>query len=244
MERLQKVLAHAGVASRRKSEELISKGHVRVNGTVVKEMGVLVGNSDLIEVDGVPIYREEPVYFLLNKPRNMITAVSDDKDRPVVTDLFPNIEQRIYPVGRLDYDTTGALILTNDGELSQLLMHPKHQIDKTYVAKVKGMIDRKSLNRLEKGVVVEGKKTAPAKAKILSADRSRDISMVELTIHEGRNRQVKNMFQAIGHPVEKLKRESYGTLTLDGLQPGEWRELKTFEIYQLRNAATQNDTTN
>ncbi|WP_041556249.1 pseudouridine synthase [Carnobacterium sp. 17-4] len=241
MERLQKVLAHAGVASRRKSEELISKGHVKVNGKVVKEMGIQIGNSDVVEVDGVPIYREEPVYFLLNKPRNMITAVSDDKGRPVVTDLFTNIEQRIYPVGRLDYDTTGALMLTNDGELSQLLMHPKYQIDKTYVAKVKGLVDRKALNKLEKGIVIEGKKTAPAKAKILSADRAKDITMVELTIHEGRNRQVKNMFQAIGHPVEKLKRESYGTLTLDGLQTGEWRELKTFEIYQLRNSATQEE---
>ncbi|ALV20991.1 MAG: pseudouridine synthase [Carnobacterium sp.] len=240
MERLQKVMAHAGIASRRKSEELIVKGRVKVNGEVVKELGVQVGNSDRVEVDGVPIDREEPIYFLLNKPRNTISAVSDDKDRRVVTDLFPHIEQRIYPVGRLDYDTTGALILTNDGELSQMLMHPKFNIDKTYVAKVEGMVEKHTLTKLEKGIVVEGKRTAPAKAKIISADKAKNVTMVELTIHEGRNRQVKNMFKAVGHPVQKLKRETYGTLNLDGLRPGEWRELKSFEVNQLRNLANQN----
>lgn len=240
MERLQKVMAHAGVASRRKSEELILKGHVKVNGKVVTELGTQVGSSDKVEVDGIPIDREEPVYFLLNKPRNMISAVSDDKDRQVVTDLFPQVEQRIYPVGRLDYDTTGALILTNDGELSQMLMHPKFHIDKTYVAKVEGLINNRSLSKLEKGIVLEGRKTAPAKVKLLSADKIKNVSMVELTIHEGRNQQVKNMFKAVGHPVQKLKRETYGTLNLAGLRPGEWRELKSFEINQLRNLVKQN----
>ncbi len=240
MERLQKVMAHAGIASRRKSEELIVKGHVRVNGKLVTELGVQVGNSDRVEVDGVPIDREEPIYFLLNKPRSMISAVSDDKERRVVTDLFTHVEQRIYPVGRLDYDTTGALILTNDGELSQMLMHPKFHIDKTYVAKVEGIVDRRSLNKLENGINIEGKKTSPAKAKILSVDNDKKMSMVELTIHEGRNQQVKNMFRAIGHPVQKLKRETYGTLNLNGLRPGEWRELKSFEVNQLRNLINEN----
>lgn len=237
MERLQKVMAHAGVDSRRKCETLITQGRVKVNGKVVTEQGIQVSQNDLIEVDNIPIDREEPVYFLLNKPRNMITAVSDDKGRPVVTDLFYGVEQRIYPVGRLDYDTTGVLILTNDGELSQLLMHPKHEIDKVYVAKVKGLIQKKMLNQLEKGVVIEGRKTAPAKTKLLSSNVEKQTSIVQITIHEGRNRQVKKMFEAVGHPVQKLTREVYGNLTLNGLTSGEWRELKHFEVQQLRKLA-------
>ncbi|MBM6613713.1 rRNA pseudouridine synthase [Desemzia sp. RIT804] len=237
MERLQKVMAHAGVDSRRKCETLITQGRVKVNGKVVTELGVQVNQSDLIEVDNIPVDREEPVYFLLNKPRNMITAVSDDKSRPVVTDLFFGVEQRIYPVGRLDYDTTGVLILTNDGELSQLLMHPKHEIEKVYVAKVKGLIQRKMLRQLEKGVVIEGKKTAPAHTKLLSSNVEKQTSIVQITIHEGRNRQVKKMFEAVGHPVQKLTREAYGNLNLNGLSSGEWRELKHFEVQQLRELA-------
>ncbi|MFL2099959.1 pseudouridine synthase [Desemzia sp. FAM 23991] len=237
MERLQKVMAHAGVDSRRKCETLITQGRVKVNGKVVTELGVQVNQSDLIEVDNIPVDREEPVYFLLNKPRNMITAVSDDKGRPVVTDLFFGVEQRIYPVGRLDYDTTGALILTNDGEFSQLLMHPKHEIEKVYVAKVKGLIQRKTLRQLEKGVVIEGKKTAPASTKLLSSNVEKQTSIVQITIHEGRNRQVKKMFEAVGHPVQKLTREAYGNLNLNGLNSGDWRELKHFEVQQLRELA-------
>lgn len=237
MERLQKVMAHAGVDSRRKCETLITQGRVKVNGKVTTELGVQVNQSDLIEVDNIPIDREEPVYFLLNKPRNMITAVSDDKGRPVVTDLFYGIEQRIYPVGRLDYDTTGVLILTNDGELSQLLMHPKHEIEKVYVAKVKGLIQKKTLRQLEKGVMIEGKKTAPASTKLLSSNVEKQTSIVQITIHEGRNRQVKKMFDAVGHPVQKLTRETYGNLSLSGLNSGDWRELKHFEVQQLRELA-------
>lgn len=237
MERLQKVMAHAGVDSRRKCETLITQGRVKVNGKVVTELGVQVNSNDRIEVDNIPIDREEPVYFLLNKPRNMITAVSDDKGRPVVTDLFMGIEQRIYPVGRLDYDTTGALILTNDGELSQLLMHPKHEIEKVYVAKVKGVVLKKTLRILEKGIVIEGRKTAPAKTKLLSVNAEKGTSIVQITLHEGRNRQVKKMFEAVGHPVQKLTREAYGNLTIAGLASGEWRELKHFEIQQLKQLA-------
>lgn len=239
MERLQKVLSHAGVASRRKSEELIATGHVKVNGTIVTEMGFQVDKQDQIEVDGIPIYREEPVYFLLYKPRGVISAVSDDKNRKVVTDFFPHIKQRIYPVGRLDYDTTGLLLLTNDGEFAQLLMHPKHQIEKTYVAKIKGLLLPPQLRKLERGVTIEGKKTAPAKAVVLSTDRVKDTSIVQLTIHEGRNHQVKNMFMAVGHPVEKLKRETYGCLTLQGLSPGETRELVPHEVKKLRHLALE-----
>ena len=239
MERLQKVIAQSGVASRRKAEELIATGHVKVNGLTVKEMGIQIGNSDVVEVDGVPIDREQPVYFLLYKPRNTISAVSDDKERRVVTDFFGGVSQRIYPVGRLDYDTTGVLIMTNDGELSQQLMHPKYHIPKTYVAKVKGMVDPMSIKKLERGIKIDGKKTAPAKANLISADRVKQTSIVELTIYEGRNRQVKNMFMALGFPVQKLKRETYGSLNLEGLKPGEWRELKSFEVNSLRNLAKE-----
>lgn len=234
MDRLQKVMAHAGIASRRKSEELIKEGKVKVNGKVVTELGTQVAQSDKIEVDNVPIESEEPVYFLLNKPRSTISAVTDDKNRKVVTDLFPMIEQRIYPVGRLDYDTTGALILTNDGDFAQLLMHPKNEVKKTYVAKVKGLISKKALRQLEKGVTIEGKKTAPAQVKLMSADTQKNTSMIELIIHEGRNHQVKKMLESVGYPVQKLTREVYGNVSTKGLNSGEWRELKKHEVNQLR----------
>lgn len=241
MERLQKVMAHAGVASRRKSEELIQTGRVKVNGKVIKELGTQVSRQDRISVDDVIIEREQPVYYLLNKPRGVVSSVSDDKGRKTVLDLFPNVEQRIYPVGRLDYDTTGALILTNDGEFAQLLMHPKYEIEKTYVAKVKGRVEKPKLAKLEKGIMIEGKKSAPAKARLLSWDKQKETSMIELIIHEGQNHQVKKMLQAIGYPVEKLKREKYGHVSLQGLQPAEWRELKKFEVQKLIRAAKNNE---
>lgn len=235
MERLQKVIAHAGIASRRKAESLITEGRVRVNGEVTEELGTKVSKKDIIEVDGVPIYQEEPVYYLFYKPRGVISAVSDDKNRKVVTDYFVGIPERIYPVGRLDYDTSGALLLTNDGDFSQRLSHPKHQVDKVYVAKVKGYADNKTLYPLTKGVMVEGKKTAPARFDVISTDRKAGTSIVELTIHEGRNHQVKNMLAAVGLPVQKLKRERYGDLTLQGLRPGEFRRLNAKEVNGLRN---------
>lgn len=237
MERLQKVIAHAGIASRRKAEEIISNGRVKVNGEVVTELGTKVGKKDVVEVDGVPIYQEEPVYYLFYKPRGVISAVTDDKNRRVVTDFFPEVTERIYPVGRLDYDTSGILVLTNDGDFSQKLAHPKHQIDKVYVAKVKGIADQKNLYPLTKGIVLEGKKTAPARYNIISSDKKAETSIVELTIHEGRNHQVKNMLQAVGLPVQKLKREKYGELTLKGLKPGEYRRLNAKEIKNLLHQA-------
>lgn len=239
MERLQKVIAHAGVASRRKAEELITEGKVTVNGSVVKELGVKVGPSDKIEVSGVPLEREEPVYFLLYKPRGVISSVKDDKGRKVVTDFFEHIEQRIYPVGRLDYETSGALILTNDGEFANLLMHPSSKVDKVYVAKVKGIPPKEMLRKLERGVNLDDGKTAPAKAKLLSLDKKKQTAIVEITIHEGKNRQVRRMFEAIGHPVLKLKRERYGTLTLHGLSAGDVKELTPHEVKQLRTLAME-----
>ena len=230
MERLQKVIAHAGL--------LILEGKVKVNGKVVKELGVKVGPNDKVEVNEVPLEKESPVYFLFYKPRGVISAVSDDKNRKVVTDFFPYINERIYPVGRLDYDTSGLLILTNDGEFANTLMHPKHEVDKVYVAKVKGMPLRESLKKLDKGIKLEDGKTAPAKARVLSTDKKKETAIVEITIHEGRNRQVRRMFEAIGHPVIKLKREQYGFLTLDGLTAGDSRELTPHEVKLMRTLAT------
>lgn len=234
MERLQKVIARAGIASRRKAEQLILEGKVKVNGKVVTELGVKVSPRDRVEVNGIPLEKEHPVYILFYKPRGVISSVKDDKGRKVVTDFLPEIEQRIFPVGRLDYDTSGLLLLTNDGDFANLLMHPSSEIDKVYVAKVKGIPSREKLKELEKGIMLEDGITAPAKAKLLRADRKKNTAVVELTIHEGRNRQVRRMFEAIGHPVMKLKRERYAFLTLKGLNAGDFRELTPHEVKQLR----------
>ncbi|KIP20815.1 Ribosomal large subunit pseudouridine synthase B [Anoxybacillus ayderensis] len=237
MERLQKVIAHAGVASRRKAEQLIVEGKVKVNGKVVTELGVKVSPQDRIEVDGIPLEREEPVYYLLYKPRGVISSVKDEKGRKVVTDFFKHVNKRIYPIGRLDYDTSGLLLLTNDGEFANILMHPRYEIEKVYIAKVKGIPVREKMKQLEKGVMLEDGVTAPAKAKVLSIDKRKQTAIVELRIHEGRNRQVRRMFEAIGHPVLKLKRERYAFLDLKGLNPGDYRELSPHEVKQLRALA-------
>ena len=237
MERLQKVIAHAGVASRRAAEKLILAGRVTVNGAVVTELGVKVKASDQVEVDGQPLHHVAPVYYLLNKPRGVISSAKDEKGRKTVVDLFreDGIEERIYPIGRLDYDTTGALILTNDGELTNRLMHPRFAVDKVYVAKVKGVVTNDQLKQLRQGVVVEGHKTAPAKAKLMSTSPDRKHCLVKLTIHEGHYHQVKNMLKAVGHPVVKLHREEYAGLTLAGLpSAGQWRKLTPKEVKALQ----------
>ncbi|HIZ71074.1 MAG TPA: rRNA pseudouridine synthase [Candidatus Atopostipes pullistercoris] len=233
MERLQKVMAHAGVASRRKSEEIIEQGRVKVNGEVVKELGTKVSKNDTITVDDVLIEREQYVYVLLNKPRETISTTDDPKNRDTVVELIADVEERIYPVGRLDWDTTGALLLTNDGELSYKLTHPSFEFPKTYVVKTKGRISKKLGNQLAQGILLDGRKTAPAKVSILSYDRPSDTTVARITLHEGRNHQVKNMFEHIGHPVEKLTRERFGFLSTEGLQSGEWRFLTPHEVKQL-----------
>ena len=233
MERLQKVMAHAGVASRRKSEEIIEAGRVKVNGVVVTELGIKVKESDEITVDEVPIVQEQKIYILLNKPRETVSTADDPKGRETVVDLIGGVEQRIYPVGRLDYDTTGALLLTNDGELSYQLTHPSFEVPKTYVVKSKGRISKKKGNYLANGIKLNGKMTAPAKVTILTYDRDSDTTMARITLHEGRNHQVKDMFASIGHPVEKLTRERFGFLSTEGLQSGEWRLLTPHEVKQL-----------
>jgi len=237
MERLQKVIAHAGIASRRKAEQLIQDGKVKVNGKVVRELGIKVSDQDEIEVNGVPIEKEEPVYFMLYKPRGVISSVKDDKGRKVVTEYLEEVDKRVYPIGRLDYDTSGLLLLTNDGEFANLLMHPRYQVEKMYIAKVKGIPSKTELKQLERGVMLEDGMTAPAKVKLKSLDKKKKTSIIEITIHEGRNRQVRRMFEKIGHPVLKLKRERYAFLDLRGLNPGDVRELSPHEVKQLRTLA-------
>ena len=240
MERLQKVIANSGYVSRRKAEELIIAGKVKVNGETVFELGTKVSSKDMIEVDGYIIKNEEKVYFLLNKPRGIITSTNDEKGRKTVTDLI-NTTKRIYPVGRLDYDTTGVLLLTNDGELTNLLTHPKNKIDKLYIAKVKGLVGKKQINTLERGVIIDGVKTSRARARIKKYDKKTDTSIVELIIHEGKNHQVKKMFEALGYQVIKLRRDSFSFLTTIGLKSGEYRKLSPKEVKKLYFEATKKD---
>ena len=233
MERLQKVIALSGYCSRRKAEELISLGKVKVNGKIVREMGIKVESMDYIEVEGNPIEQmEDKVYYLLNKPRGVVTTAHDEKNRKTVIDLIPTTT-RIYPVGRLDYDTTGIIILTNDGDLTSLLTHPKNNIEKTYVAKVNGFLPNVDVDKLKKGVMIDGKKSHNAKVKVKKYDKKTNTSLVELTIHEGRNHQVKKMFEAVGLKVLKLHREKIAFLTLTGLKSGEARELTIHEVKKL-----------
>ena len=234
MERLQKVIAQAGIASRRKSETLIVEGKVKVNGVVVRELGTKVTNADRVEVDGIQLVKEEYVYILLYKPRGVISTVDDDKGRKTVMDLLPQVDERVYPVGRLDYETSGVLLLTNDGDFSYLMTHPKFGIKKKYVAKVKGIPLREDLKKLEHGIHLEDGKTAPAHVKMQTVDKKTQTSIIEITISEGKNRQVRRMFEAIGCPVQKLRRESFALLTTHGLNAGEARELTKHEVKQLR----------
>ena len=230
MERLQKVIANLGYASRRKAEELIINGKVKVNGEIVTELGTKVKQSDTIEVENTILDNNKNYeYYLLNKPREVISSVSDEHKRKTVTDLI-DTNTRIYPVGRLDYDTTGAIILTNDGYLTNKLTHPSSNIDKKYIAKVKGLVRAYEIKQLRSGVVIDGKKTSKAIVKLKKYDKKTDKSTIELTIHEGRNHQVKKMFEAINHEVIKLKRETYANLDLTGLKPGEYRKLTNKEV--------------
>ena len=205
MERLQKVIAASGITSRRKAEKLMLEGRVSVDGKVIRELGYQVTGKERIEVDGEILTREEKVYFLLNKPRGVITSVTDDKNRKTVTDLIP-VNERIYPVGRLDYDTTGILLLTNDGNLANKLMHPSSNIEKVYIAKVQGVLSGYDIKRLKNGIIVDGYKTSKARVKLKSIDKDKNTCLVEITIHEGKNHQVKKMIEAVGKKVLKLRK--------------------------------------
>ncbi|MCK9910743.1 rRNA pseudouridine synthase, partial [Microbacteriaceae bacterium K1510] len=219
MERLQKVLAQAGVASRRSCEELITQGRVRVNGKVVLELGTKVDpHADNIEVDGRPIKQEQKTYILLYKPTGVITSLSDPQGRQVVTDLLTGVKERVYPVGRLDYDTSGLLLLTNDGELANRLAHPSFEIDKVYRARVKGIPTPAKIKQLAAGILLDDGMTAPGEAQLLEVDQAKNQALIQLTIHEGRNRQVRRMCEAVGHPVITLARIQVGFLTLHGVK--------------------------
>ena len=232
MERLQKVIANSGYCSRRKAEELIVNGKVKVDGKVVVELGTKVSNKVQIIVENKVLNKENKEYVLLYKPRGVITTTSDDKNRKTVLDLIET-DKRIYPVGRLDYDTTGILLLTNDGELTNILIHPSNNVEKVYVAKVKGVLTGLEIKTLEKGVIIDGVKSSRCKVKLRKFDRKSNISFVQLIIHEGRNHQVKKMFEAINHEVVKLKREQFAFLDLKGLKPGEYRYLSIKEVKKL-----------
>lgn len=237
-ERLQKVISQAGIASRRESEELIKAGRVKVNGVIVTELGTKVEPTrDKVAVDNKLIRSEKPVYILLNKPRGIVTTLHDPEGRKTVASLLPDISERIYPVGRLDYNTEGLLIMTNDGELTHALTHPSHEIAKTYRAKVLGKPPEEKLDRLRTGIKLEDGLTAPARVNMIDYEREKDLTTVEIVIFEGRNRQVRRMFEAIGHPVRQLKRIKFAFLTLIGLRRGAYRHLEPAEVENLRNIA-------
>lgn len=230
MERIQKRISSSGYCSRRKAEELIKKGLVEVNSEVVTKLGSTVKPGDIITVEGNILDNSKSYeYYLLNKPKGVVTTTNDEKGRKTVVDLI-DTSTRIYPVGRLDYDTTGALILTNDGELANLLMKPDSLVDKTYIAKVKGIVQIPDIQKLRNGVVIEGVKTRKAKVKLKSIDKKKETSILELTIHEGKNHQIKKMFEVLGYKVIKLRRERIGELNLKGLLPGEYRKLSIKEV--------------
>jgi 23S rRNA pseudouridine2605 synthase len=235
-------LAQAGVASRRKCEELITSGRVKVNGAVVRELGTKVDpHQDEIVVDGQPIKRENLVYLLLNKPTGVITSLRDPEGRRVVTDLLKGVRERVYPVGRLDYDTSGLLLLTNDGELANRIAHPSFEIEKVYRAWVKGIPSAENVRRLATGIELEDGRTAPGEARVLETDRKGNRALLELVIHEGRNRQVRRMCEAIGHPVLSLERTRLGFLTLEGLKRGEYRPLTKEEVDRLKRGMVRAD---
>lgn len=231
-ERLQKVIAESGYTSRRKAEELITKGKVSVNGVVVRELGTKVKSKDEIIVEGNLIGRQDKVYFLLNKPREVISASIDDKGRKTVVDIIET-DARIFPVGRLDYDTTGLLILTNDGELTNILTHPKSKVPKTYLAKLDRILEMEDYFAIKTGVLIDGRKVKVSHIKIKKKDKKNGTCFVELTIHEGRNHIVRRLFEHLGYDVVKLTRTYYGPLGLGTLLSGEYRTLTRSEINDL-----------
>ena len=236
-ERIQKIISAAGIASRRAAEELIRDGRVKVNGTVVTELGSKADPSkDHIKVDGKLIKPQQPqTNLILNKPVGFVTTMSDPEGRPIVQDLLKNVKVRVYPVGRLDYNTEGLLLLTNDGDFAHLVTHPKHELPKRYLAKIKGALSDAAVERLETGIFLVDGKTAPARVRRLRKEEAN--SWVEITIHEGKKRQVRRMFDHVGHSVIKLRRVRVGNLALGDLPPGAFRHLTGEEVKALRDMA-------
>lgn len=236
--RLNKLIAHSGIASRRKADELISERKVSINGKVMTELGYIVKKNDLVTVNGRAINIEEKVYILFYKPKSCISSVFDDKGRVTVVDYLGGVTQRVYPVGRLDYDTTGTLILTNDGEFSNLIINPKNKIHKTYIVWLDGILTLAQKKQLEMGVKIDHTAdTQPCKIKILEKNAKHNNCKVSITITEGKNRQVRKMFEFVGLNVRKLHRESIEFLNVSDLAPGQYRYLKAHEVKQLRNLA-------
>lgn len=235
MERLQKVIAASGYTSRRKAEDLIVQGKVEVNGTVVTELGTKVKSGDYITIDGKQLVGENKVYYLFYKPKGCVCTLDDEFNRPKVTDYFSEVKERIYPVGRLDFDTTGVLIMSNDGDFANMIMHPRNHLEKIYEVSIKGLIEGDVLHKLEKGIYLEGVKTLPCKIKVTDKDTQHKTTMLKIKLHEGKNRQVKKMFESVGFPVKRLHRISVGGIHLKGLTPGTYRILKPQEVKDLRN---------
>ena len=232
--RLNKYIAATGVCSRRKADELIANGNVRINGAVMKEMGYDVADSDTVQVNGRTISAaSKKVYVAVNKPLGYITSMDDDRSRATVAELVADIPERLFPVGRLDYNTTGLLIMTNDGDLTYTLTHPKHEVWKTYIATVSGVISDNRIARLRKGVDIGGFVTSPAKVRVIKQMPRH--AVVEISIHEGKNRQVRKMFAAVGNKVQELERVSIGDIRLGRLMSGHYRKLTREEIEYLKS---------
>lgn len=237
VERLQKAIAASGYTSRRKAEDLIRQGRVEVNGEVVSELGFKVKKGDLIMIDGKALQSENKVYYVFYKPKGCICSLSDELGRKTVIDYLPDVKERIYPVGRLDYDTSGLLLMTNDGEFANLMMHPSSHLEKVYEVSVKGLVNGLTVRQLEKGIYLEGVKTLPCRIKIVGKDEEHGTTMLMIKLIEGKNRQVKKMFEAVDHPVKRLHRLRVGTVDLKGLRPGQYRMLKPQEVKELKTMA-------
>lgn len=233
MERLQKVMAEAGIASRRKSEELIKAGRVKVNGVTVKEMGFKVSKDDEIVVDGHEIEKEQKVYYLLNKPKQCISAVKDDKGRRTVLDCFGPMKERIFPVGRLDYETTGLLVMTNDGEFANAMMHPKYHLPKTYEVAVNGVLTDQMLRMLSHGIRLNDGMTLPCDIELVSRLEGKKKTVIRITIYEGRNREIRRMMEYFHCEVTRLNRIGYGFLEIGNLRQGQYRKLRMYEVRKL-----------
>lgn len=236
MERLQKVIANSGYCSRRKAEDLIINNKVTVNGKVVNELGVKVKGDDIIKIGNDILSRKEKVYYMFNKPREVISTVSDDKGRKTVIDFF-DVDKRIYPIGRLDYDTTGLLLLTNDGEFANLMMKPSSEIEKVYLAKINGILTKEDKEKILKGIIIKRKKYTVDKIKVKKIDKTNITSLVEITIHEGKNHEIRKIFEALNYDTLKLTRVSYGNLNLGNLKSGQYRKLSIKEVKTLYSIA-------
>lgn len=233
MERLQKLIAQAGITSRRKAEDMIQAGRVVVNGKVITQLGFQADINDEIIVDGTPLKKEEKVYYLLNKPKHCLSTVTDDRGRETVIDYLTGVKERVFPVGRLDYDTTGVLLLTNDGSFANKMMHPRYHLPKTYHVTIDGVMSEYQVKQIRKGIMLEDGMTLPADALVLAASKNKNKTIMLITIFEGRNRQIKRMVEFFGYKVTRLERLTYGFLDKGRLHQGEFRKVRSYEIKKL-----------